>query len=64
MVDYKGLDRDGNLTHKHETRRVPDPMGVGIGEDFNPWVQPALDLMFCGCGCRFLFHPAGYLHPT
>lgn len=36
-------------------------MGVGMGEDFDPWVQPVLvpDLKFHGCWCEFLFQPAG-----
>jgi hypothetical protein len=39
-------------------------MGVGMGEDFDPWVQPAPDPKFRGCMCGFLFQPAGDPHPS
>jgi hypothetical protein len=45
--------RDGNLTRGPETRRVPDPMGVGLGCVFDPWVRPEPDPNFNGCGCGF-----------
>jgi hypothetical protein len=37
-------------------------MGAGTSEDFDPWVQPALDPKFRGC--EFLFQPVGDPHPT
>jgi hypothetical protein len=43
---------------------VPDLMGASMGEDFDPWVQPAPDPKFRGCGREFLFQPTGDPHPT
>ena len=55
----KTMARDGNFTGKPETRRV-----WGMGEDFDPRVRPTPDPKFYGCGCGFLFQPAGDPHPT
>jgi hypothetical protein len=46
------MARDGNFTGKPETRWV-----WGMGEDFDPHVQPAPDPKFHGCGCGFYFNP-------
>lgn len=51
----RDTNRDDNLTRKPKTRRVPDPMSAGTGEDFDPRVQPAPGPMFRGCGNVFLF---------
>jgi hypothetical protein len=37
-------------------------MGVGMGEDFDQWVQPVPDPKFRGCG--FLFQSTGDSHPN
>jgi hypothetical protein len=63
--DFPSIDdRDDNLTSKPEIRHVPNTMGASAGEYFDPWVQPALDLKFCGCGYEFLFQPVGDPHLT
>jgi hypothetical protein len=54
-LSERDTNRDGNLTRKPKTRRVPDPMSAGTGEDFDPRVQPAPGPMFRGCGNVFLF---------
>jgi hypothetical protein len=48
--------RDGNLTRKLENRWVPNLMGVGIGEDFDPRVLPHPIRSFTGVGVCFYFN--------
>lgn len=48
--------RDDDLIRKPETRRVFDPTGAGVGEDFDLWVQLVSDPKFRGYGCGFLFY--------
>jgi hypothetical protein len=52
------------LTHKPETRRITDPLGADMSEDFDPRVQLAPDPMFRGYGCMFLFQLASDPNPT
>jgi hypothetical protein len=52
-----------SITKQKWRLRVTMPLpGVGTSEDFDPWVQPAPDPKFCGCG--FLFQPVGDPHLT
>lgn len=48
----------GSLISKPEIRQVPDL----FGEDFDLQVQLVSDPKFRGCGCGFLFQPAGDSH--
>jgi hypothetical protein len=40
-----------------DTRRVPDPMGMGTGMIFYPWVAPVSDPNRDGYGTDIFFHP-------